>query len=1046
MLAHLQIRESGLGLALGIALVAGTGYAPYCSAADHSADNRSTLYGDVTDPAGRPIENARIFLVQDSTRIKLQTRTNDDGNFVFSQLIPDHYTLQAIQTGFAPVQIPAIALGANENRGVDIRFQISRPEETAIIHAGEFEEASVISTRIGRDFADLLPLNGHSIQPLLLLTPGVVMMANNEFSFNGQATNMNYFTVDGASVNLAVKEGATSTDLGQDAAYSALGTSSNLISLDSLDEFSVRSSTISPLIGRQSGGHVQLTSRSGGDAYHGEGFELFRNSALDAQDWFTTTDTAVNTNLRQNDFGGVFSGQIPSGTKWIGRNYFFLSEESLRLSQPTSLDTYVPSNSLRSHAAPKLLPFLNVFPTSSRPDPGTGTSRYRLGISNPSSEDNYSFRVDSSHDLPLECFVRYSHSASSRISTDTGWALSSAERRSQTLTVGVVWKLHTNIVNDLRLNFGENTGTLINSLHRLSGATIPSKKVLLQGISSKFRAPSLNYYFLGLTYASTNTGQNPVHQINATDSIMLQHGKHTFGVGFDYLRLVGGTVPSDFNLTVNFLSERSIISGIADSLVIQSQDAVTVKHDIVSLYAQDSWNAVRHLSVEYGIRWDLSPAPAAENGQSLYTVTPSKNIQAMSLAPAGTEIYPTVYTNIGPRAGFSWELNDRPGAETILHGGLGWFYSLGNTYSMAPASNFPHLRQDTLYNRAYPPSGMLPAPSSNSLLPPYSGQTFFAYADDYAPPGVYQFSAGLEQHLGQERKLSVAYVGSESRHLPIIQKLTDPNRNFVHGTSISEVRSIGTASYSSLQAQYGQKITHSTNMLASYTWAHTIDNVSDDINGFIRKILGPITGEHGNSDFDLRQNFGMGVTYQMQEVRLDSLLKRVYKGWNFGAILTARGGMPLDVTYTRPVGSQLQSTRPDIAKHANLFVKNPHQPWGTILSYQAFPIPSGNRQGNLARNSLREHGAWQTDLSMQRDFHLKDQWSLRVRSEFFNAFNHPNFGAPDANLGTYADGGLARNANFGRVTRMLNTQLGGLQQAYQMGGPRSVQASMKLIF
>lgn len=1045
MLAYFEIRQPWLALA--IILLAAIGHPPHCGAADRpAAPDRSTLYGEVTDPAGFPIRDARIFLIQSSTSTKLQTWTNEEGNFVFSQLPPDSYTLQAIQTGFAPVQIPAIALHPNENRGVEIHFQISRPEETTIIHAGEFEEASVISTRIGHDLADILPVNGHTLQPLLLLTPGVVLMANNEFSFNGQATNMNYFTVDGASVNLAVKDGAVGTDLGQDAAYSALGTTSNLISLDSLDEFSVRSSTISPMIGRQSGGHVQLTSRSGGEAYHGEGFEFFRNSALDAQDWFTATDTAVNTNLRQNDFGGVFSGPIPMAIKWIGQNYFFFSEESLRLLQPTSFDTYVPSNSLRAQASPQLLPFLNVFPTSSQPDPGTGTSRYRLGISNPSSEDNYALRFDSRHNPRLEGFARYSRSASSRVSTDTGWALSSVERRSQNLTVGLLWKLHTHFASDLRLNFGENSGTLTNSLHRLDGATIPSEKVLLAGISSKFKMPSLNYYFLGLAYASKSTGYQPIHQINVTDSIILEHGKHTFDVGFDYLRLVGGTVPSDFNLTVNFLSRQSIITGVADSLVIHSQDAITVTHDIVSLYAQDSWNALRRLTLDYGVRWELSPAPVGENGQNLYTVTSSKDIPAMALAPAGAALYPTVYTNIGPRGGFSWEVNRRSGAETILHGGFGWFYSLGNTYSMAPASNFPHLRQDTLYGRVYPPTNTLPSPSSNSLSPPYSGQTFFAYADQYSPPTVYQFSAGLEQHVGQGRKLSVAYISSESQHLPIIEKLTDPNPNFVHGTSISEVRTIGTASYNSLQIQYGQKITNSTNMLASYTWAHCIDNVSKDINGFARNILAAVNGEHSDSDFDLRQNFGMGLTYQMQDARFDSLPSRVYEGWNFGAIFIVRGGMPLDITFTRPVGSQLEPTRPDLAKGTSLLVKNSRQPWGTMLNYQAFLVPSTSRQGNLARNSLRGHGAWQADLSVQRDFRLRNQLSLRMRSEFFNAFNHPNFGVPDMDLGTYADGGLARNSNFGRITRMLSTQLGGLQQAYQVGAPRSVQASMKLIF
>lgn len=1044
MPASSQIR--GLWWALPAVLLAALLPAFSCQAADRVTESRSTLYGDVTDPSGRPIENARIFLIQSSTLMRLQTWTNEEGNFLFSQLAPGNYTLQAIQTGFSPVQIPAIIVGANESRGLDIRFQIPRPHETAIIHAGEFEEASVISTRIGHDLADSLPLNGHSLQPLLWLTPGVVVMANNEFSFNGQATNMNYFTVDGASVNLAVKDGAVATDLGQDAAYSALGTSSNLISLDALDEFSVRSSTISPVIGRQSGGHVQLTSRSGGDSFHGEAFDFFRNSALDGLDWFATTETAVNTNLRQNDFGGLFSGRIPTRFKGLRGHYFFLSEESLRLLQPTSLDTYVPSNDLRSNTPGRLLPFLNVFPTSSRPDLGTGTSRYRLGISNPSSEDDFALRVDSKRDLAWAYFVRYTHAASSRISTDSGWALSGAERRSQTVTAGLLWRVHSNLVNNLLVNFGGNTGTVTNSLHRLSGAAIPSEKVLLQGISSRFKMPSLDYSFLGLTYAFKNTEREPINQFNMTESLSLQRGKHTFDLGVDYLRLVGGTVPSDFNLTVNFLSERSITKGIADSLIVQSQDAITVKHDIVSLYAQDTWSTGRRLTIDYGLRWDLSPAPVAEDGQSLYTVTSSKDIQAMNLAPEGTELYPTVYTNIGPRAGFSWELNRHPGAETVLHAGLGWFYSLGNTYSMASASDFPHLRQDTFFGRIYPPTALLPAPSTKSVLPPFSGQTFFAYAANYAPPGVYQYSTGIEQHFGEGRKLSVAYIGSASRHLPIIEKLTDPNPNFIHGTSISEVRTTSVASYNSLQAQYGQKITHSTNLLASYTWAHCIDNVSGDINGFSRKDLAPITGEHSNSDFDLRQNLGMGATYQMPQGRAGSSMRALYKGWDFGALFVARSGLPLDVTFTRPVGSNLEPSRPDLAKKGALRIKKPYQPWGEILDSQAFVIPSGNRQGNLARNSLRGHGIWQADFSVQRDFHLKDQWALRVRSEFFNALNHPNFGLPDVNLGTYADGSLARNTNFGRITRMLNTQLGGLQQTYQLGGPRSVQASMKLFF
>jgi hypothetical protein len=1008
---------------------------------------QAVLAGTVLDPADKPVQNARVLLIEDSTKSKRQTWTGPEGDFLFSRIEPGSYTLQAVQAGFALIQIPAIALNANDTRNIQIRFQIGRLSETAMVHAGDFEEASVLTTRVGHDLVDDIPLNGRSLQPLLLLTPGVIMMANNEFSFNGQATTMNYFTVDGMSVNLAVGGGGVSRDLAQDAGYSALGTTSNLISVNALDDFVVQSSTISPQIGRQSGGHVQMNSRSGGEKLHGEAFEFFRNSALDASDWFIPSGSDVNTNLVQNDFGGALSGPISYLGTRIKRNYFFFSEESLRLSQPTALNTFVPSINMRSRAPAGLMPFLDVFPTSTSPEiAGTGTSVYHLATSNPSSEDTFSVRFDSEHDRRIAVFARFNHSNSSRVSTDSGWCLSGAERNTQSVTTGLTWKPGSRMANDLRFNYSENTGSVTNTLHRVKDATIPADKVLLQGISSKVKFPSLNYYFLGATYSSKSTGQNPIHQINITNSTTIAWGKHIFGAGFDLLRLAGETVPSDFNMSVSFLSPASLSSGMADTIAIQSQDDVKVVQLISSFYLQDTWKLNQRMNLDYGVRWDVSPAPGADNGQSLYTMTSSKNIPAMTLAPFGTQLYPTIYTNLCPRAGQSLLLSNAAGKETILHSGAGLFYSLGNTNSMASASTFPHVRQATLYNRSYPPTSTLPIPDSNKLTPPYSGQTFYAFADRYSTPVVYQFSTGLEQHFGGDRKLSVAYVGSQSRHLPVSQQLTDPNSNFKSHTSITEVRSEGVASYNSLQAQYSQRVTSLTHVLASYTWAHSIDDVSDDLNGFPRQALISIAGERGNSEFDIQHSAGLAMTYETNATAFEGTTARLLDRWILGSLMTARKGMPLDVTYTRPIGSQLLQTRPDRVPGANLLLAHPLQPWGEILNYKAFAIPSSDRQGALGRNSLRGHEAWQADFSIHRNFSLWSKTFLEGRADFFNALNHPNFGDADMNLGTYSDGALTRNPTFGHITRMLNTQLGGLQQSYQVGGPRSVEVSIKLSF
>jgi hypothetical protein len=916
-----------------------------------------------------------------------------------------------------------------------------------MVRAADFEEASVITTHVDQQLLNDMPLNGRSLQTLLLLTPGVVVMANNEFSFNGQSTNMNYFTVDGVSVNMAVSGGGASTDLAQDAGYSALGTTTNLISVNALDEFTVQSSTISPQIGRQSGGHVQMSSFSGGEKLHGQAFEYFRNSGMDASDWFIRTDTAVNTNLQQNDFGGVLSGAIPSNSDWLRHSYFFVTGESLHLFQPTALNTYVPSNNLRSHAPSQLQPFLNVFPKTSKSEiAGTGTSLYHLAIANPALEDSYSFRIDTDSARRIKLFTRYNYSNSSRTSTDSGWCLSAAERSFESSTTGMTWRPNQHVVHDLRFNFSENTGNIVNQLHRMDGASIPPDKVLLQGVSSKVRFPSLNYYFLGIGYSSKSTGQNPIHQINIVDNTSILRGKNLFGFGFDVLYLIGETVPSDFGMTVNFLSQSRIESGIADSVAIQSQDDVRVMQRIASLYAQNSWRTTRRFSLDYGMRWDLNPPPKANNGQPLYTVTSSRAIADMTIAPAGTPLYPSVHSDLSPRAGLSWMLRNETDRETILHSGVGVFYSLGNTNSMASASTFPHVRQITLYNRPYPPSSLLPIPSSDSLTPPFSEQTFYAFAHGYSTPVVYQFSLGLEQHLGAERKVSVAYVGSVSRHLPVLQQLVDPNKNFKNETTITEVRSEGVSSYDSLQAQYTQRLARGLHALASYTWAHSIDDISNDLNGFPRKVLIPIAGERSNSDFDLRQNAGVALNYQMRMPESSGFAGKVLDHWSFGAVATGRGGMPLDVTYTRLIGSQLMTARPDRVSNSALLLTRPQQPWGKVFNYRAFVVPSTAGQGDVGRNSLRGYRAWQTNISVHRSFTLTNFLNLEGRAEFFNVFNHPNFGDADMNLGTYSSGKLTRNPNFGYISKMLNTQLGGLQQSYQVGGPRSIQVSFKLIF
>ena len=116
---------------------------------------------------------------------------------------------------------------------------------------------------------------------------------------------------------------------------------------------------------------------------------------------------------------------------------------------------------------------------------------------------------------------------------------------------------------------------------------------------------------------------------------------------------------------------------------------------------------------------------------------------------------------------------------------------------------------------------------------------------------------------------------------------------------------------------------------------------------------------------------------------------------------------------------------------------------GERINKAAFATPTGAVQGNLGRNTLRGFGATQVDLTLRRQFKLRERLSLRMRADLFNIFNHPNFGPPTNYL---------TSPLFGQSTQMLGASLGsgglsgGLNPLYQIGGPRSAQLSLNLIF
>jgi hypothetical protein len=410
------------------------------------------------------------------------------------------------------------------------------------------------------------------------------------------------------------------------------------------------------------------------------------------------------------------------------------------------------------------------------------------------------------------------------------------------------------------------------------------------------------------------------------------------------------------------------------------------------------------------------------------------------LGTPGSSLWQTQYWNFAPRLGVAYQLGQKSGWDTVLRGGGGLFYDLGNgTAALNPwVGGFPNNQNVVLQQVAFPLSpGQVTRPPYDLSNPP-NNQAFYNYPPDFKLPRTWQWNVALQQAIAQAQTVTVSYVAALGRDLLYPQQIQDLTAKKFH---LTYTTNNGTSDYQALQAQFHRRLSRGLSATAAYVWSHAIDSNSAD------NALSPPTSyagalsNKGNADFDLRHTFSGAFTWDVPGHKASPRLRPLTRGWGLDGIITARSGMPFNVTAARDIGFGSFALRPNLAPGVPVWLNNPDVAGGRELNMAAFAVPA-NSQGGLGRNSLRGFGMWQADVSGRRTFRLTERYRLQFRGDLFNLFNHPNFANPVGDLGS----GL-----FGESTSMLNSAIGGgatygLNSLFQVGGPRSVQLSLKLIF
>jgi hypothetical protein len=438
----------------------------------------------------------------------------------------------------------------------------------------------------------------------------------------------------------------------------------------------------------------------------------------------------------------------------------------------------------------------------------------------------------------------------------------------------------------------------------------------------------------------------------------------------------------------------------------------------------------------YGLRWEVNPPPTG----GLFTVSGLDNPATMTLAPQGTPLWETTYGNFAPRVGLAYDLSQRRGRETVLRGGFGIFYDLGAGWEVGNAPNGgPNSRSKLVFNVLLPPNPSQVAPPPFSLDPPYA--LTIVFDPNLQLPRTYQWNFNVEQSLGSNQTISAAYVGATGRRLLRQEQLFNPNPNFQR---VDVTRSNATSDYNAMQLQFQRRLSRGLQTLASYTWSHSIDTASNDSASNTPSAIIDPRQDRGPSDFDIRHTFSAAVTYDIPSQNLLGAVGSAFlRNWGIDTIITARSATPVNVVTGTAILGVADVFRPDLNPGAPLYLDDPTVGGGRRINRAAFAIPPAGRQGTLGRNALRGFPMWQVDLALRRQFNLTERVNLQLRAEFFNIFNHPNFADPISPL---------NNPLFGESVQMLGRSLGGggaaggFNPLYQVGGPRSVQLALKLVF
>jgi hypothetical protein len=684
-----------------------------------------------------------------------------------------------------------------------------------------------------------------------------------------------------------------------------------------------------------------------------------------------------------------------------------------------------------------------------------GLEEFSASYSDPARLDALGVRLDANVNNRLTLFSRHTFAPSETVQRGRGYVfgnfgqslstLNNASFESNTLTAGARWEISPVIINDTRINWSTARGATEFTLDDFGGA-IPFDAKQFAPVSTTGES-GLQFLILSGVNTSLGLGRNADNhqrQFNVVSNLAIATATRQLKFGVDYRRLSPVYEPTQYFQQVVFPvgptpnRNPAIEQGRASQVAIfaDKEKRLPVFTNF-SAFAQDVWRAGTRLTLTYGVRWELNAPPQENNGHHPWHATSTDDFSTLAVRPEGTPLWKTSFGNFAPRLGMAYQLPG--GAGAILRAGAGLYYDAGGgPAAQVFGSVLPYTSVKRLVGVLYPLNEAQAAAAPLTLQPPYD--TVYAIDPNLKLPYTIQWNLTVDQPLGSTQTVKTSYVGAAGRRL-LRQGVLPSNEVF---REVRVISNTATSDYHALQVQYQRRLSQKLQGVVSYTWAHSIDNASEDseVNASARGLTLP--PERSSSDFDVRHSVFGAMTYDLKRFSTGRFGKLLVGDLSLGAIFRMRTATPVNVFIGRTLlsGDRSDLILPDLIAGHSIYVADAAVAGGRRINREAFAQP-GSAGQTLGRNALRGFGMWQIDMALHREFGISERFRLQARVEVFNVFNHPNFGNPVSDLGS----GL-----FGQSIETLGSSLGsggvngGLSPIYQVGGPRTAQLGLRLTF